>query len=365
MEKSKKIEILEGIVERLKTNDSNIYFLTIDTKGAPSAAVANTYEMVKILTELGYKAHVLYDKPGYASVDTWLDVEYSKLSHKVIEGGDVSLDASDIVIIPEVFPSVMESISKYTCRKVVFAQVYSHIFELLGIGKMWNYDYKFFDVITTTDRQAKFIENHFPQIRTHVIAPSIAEYFKPSAEPKKPIIAIMARKQTDVLNIIKSFYLQYPMYKWLSFKDLRGLPKTEFAKELSSACLSVWVDDISSFGTFPLESIECDTPVLGLIPDMAPEWMLDTSDEENGVKLLDNGLWVDNILDIPKMISEFMNLWLTDKVPSVVFDEMQKTKGQYTYEKQKEQVSELFKKWNTESIEEFNNAIEKEKNKDE
>ena len=37
-----------------------IYFFTIDTKGNPTAGVANIYEHVKVLRELGYDAKILH-----------------------------------------------------------------------------------------------------------------------------------------------------------------------------------------------------------------------------------------------------------------------------------------------------------------
>lgn len=356
-----KIERIENIIKQLENKEFNIYFFTIDSKGVASASVANMYEHVKLLGEMGYNAHLLYDKEDYTGVEGWLGEEYANLSHKVTK--NLNVEPSDMIIVPEVFPTVMEQLSKFPCKKVVFSQAYTHMFELLGIGKTWNYDFKFFDVITTTEAQAEYIKNHFPQITTHVIAPSIPEYFTKSEEPKQPVIGVVARKQSDVLNIIKSFYLQYPMYKWITFKDLRGLSRKEFADQVKSNCLSVWVDDVSSFGTFPLESMECETPVMGLIPDMVPEWMITPGEEESTPALKNNGFWTDNVLNIPNMISEYMNLWLSDKLPEVVYDEMASTTGQYTVEKQKAQIETVYSDIIQKSIEEFNNGLEQEKQK--
>ena len=47
---------------------------------------------------------------------------------------------------------------------------------------------------------------------------------------------------------------------------MSGIPREEFAKELSKSFLSVWIDELSSFGTFPIESMKCNTPVIGKIP---------------------------------------------------------------------------------------------------
>jgi hypothetical protein len=351
---------IEELITKIKDKDFNIYFFTMDTKGNPTASVANVYEHVKVLNELGYKAHVLYEKDDYTKVE-WLGEEYTALSHKVTK--DLDVEPSDVVVVPEVFAHVMEALAKYPWKKVVFSQSYSYIFEILGIGKSWHYDFKFNDVITTTEGQAEYIRNHFPNIKTHVVPPSIPEYFNKPEKLKIPVIGIMTRDQKDVLNIVKSFYLQYPMYKWVTFKDLRGTPREQFAEEVKSHCLSVWVDQPSSFGTFPLESMECGTPIIGKIPDMVPEWMV-KKDEEGNPSLRDNGIWTDNILNIPSLIAEYMRLWLEDSVPESVFTGMEETTGSYTPAIQKEKIEKVYAQLVSERIEEFNNALENEKAKE-
>jgi hypothetical protein len=60
--------------------------------------------------------------------------------------------------------------------------------------------------------------------------------------------------------------------KFITFKELRGIPKAQFAEELGKSCLAVWIDDQAGFGTFPLEAMQSGTPVIGKIPNMVPEW---------------------------------------------------------------------------------------------
>lgn len=355
------VEKIEGILENLKKKEFNIYFFTIDTKGNPTAGVANVYEHVKVLGELGYNAHILHDKEDYTSVESWLGEEYAKLSHKITK--DMFVSPADIIVVPEVYSNVMDQLSKYPCKKVVFSQSYSYIFELLGIGKTWNYDFGFNDVITTTKAQAEYVENHFPNIKTHVIHPSIPEYFTPSELPKKPIVGIMTREQKDVLNIVKSFYLQFPMYKWITFKDLRGLPRETFADEVKNSCLSVWVDPVSSFGTFPLESMRCETPVIATIPDLIPEWMVTKGKDLKGDSLKDNGIWTDNVLNIPGLIAEYLRLWLEDSVPEGILTEMKEMDSAYTPAAQKEEIEKVFAGMVESRLEEFNKALKAEKEK--
>lgn len=349
------------LIEKLDSKDFNIYFFTLDTKGNPTAGIANIYEMVKILNELGYKAHILHEEVDYTGVGEWLGEEYMVLPHVAIKAQNHNITNSDIIVIPEVFANVMEQWSKIPAKKVVLCQSYDYIFELLNIGATWGM-YGITDVITTSEVQANYIKTIFPNITTHVIPVSIPEYFKASDKPKKPIVSICSRDQKDAVKIVKSFYLQYPMYKWVSFRDLRGINKKAFATALGESCLSVWVDEISGFGTFPIESIECDTPVIGVAPKLLPEWMVNTN-ESGEILLRGNGVWASSTLQIPDLIASFLARFLEDNMPNDLLDEMAKSKGLYTYENQKNKTEVVFGKLVETTKEQINvlleNAIQK------
>jgi len=340
---------LETVLNELKNKESNFYFFTLDTKGNPTAGVANIYEHVKVLTELGYKAHILHEKNDYKlrgneegmGIADWLGEEYAELSHVSIEGQELQVKPSDFMFIPEIFASVMEQVKNMACKKVVFAQSPEYMFEVLPIGRRWTIDYGFNDVITTSDRVAEHIKNHFPDVNAHVIPVSIPEYFKPSDKPKKPIVTLVARNQSDVIKITKSFYLQYPLYKWVTFKELRGLPRKQFAQELSESFLSVWVDDLSGFGTFPIEAMECNTPVIGKMPNILPEWM-ETKDEDGNPILRDNGIWTNTTQNIPELIGRYLKLYLEDSEPAEILENMEKTKGTYTSDVQRDKIEVVY-----------------------
>ena len=79
MEKTEILDQIKDNIEKIGNKDFGIYFFTMDTKGSPTAGVANVYEHVKILTELGYKAYILHEKNDYANVGSWLGEEYAEL----------------------------------------------------------------------------------------------------------------------------------------------------------------------------------------------------------------------------------------------------------------------------------------------
>ena len=353
MEQTKQIEEqltqVQTVLKNLEDKNFNLYFFTLDTKGNPTAGIANIYEHVKVLNELGYNASILHEKNDYKlvgdedgdGVGDWLGEEYAKLPHISIESQTLNVTPADFIIIPEIFSNIMDQVKAFPCKKVVFSQSYDYLLELLPIGKRWNTDYGFNDVITTSAKQAAYLTNLFPSLNTHIVPVSIPSYFKPSEKPKMPIIALHTRNQGDATKIAKSFYLQYPIYKWVTFKELRGLSRENFANELGKSCLAVWIDDTSGFGTFPLEAIECNTPVVGKMPNLIPEWMLETNSEgEENIK--NNGIWTNTTLNIPELIATYMKVWLEDSVPTDLVEGIKESQGKYTSEKQKETIENVY-----------------------
>ena len=370
MEEQKKqvaeqISQVKEVLAKLESKDFNLYFFTLDTKGNPTAGIANIYEHVKILNDLGYRASILHEKNDYKlrgdqegnGVADWLGEEYAALPHTSIEGQQLNISPADFIIIPEIFANIMDQVKGFPCKKVVFSQSYDYLLELLPIGKRWNVDYGFTDVITTTERQSNYLKTLFPSIQTHIVPVSIPSYFKDSDKPKIPVVTILTRNQGDAAKIAKSFYLQYPIYKWVTFKELRGLPREQFASELAKSCLAVWVDEQSAFGTFPLEAIECNTPVIGKIPNMIPEWM-ENVDEQGNVSIKQNGVWTNTTLNIPELIATYLKVWLEDSVPNDLTDAINESKGLYTEEKQTATAARVYSTLHENRISELKITLE-------
>ena len=364
MEEQKKQ--VEAVLEKLNNKDFSLYFFTLDTKGNPTAGIANIYEHVKLLNELGLNAKILHEKNDYKlraneegqGIAEWLGEEYASLPHVSIEGQELNVSPADFIIIPEIFANIMDQVKAFPCKKIVLSQSYDYLLELLPIGKRWNTDYGFNDVITTSVKQAQYLANLFPSININIVPVSIPTYFKPSEKPKVPVVAIHTRNQADASKIAKSFYLQFPMYKWVTFKELRGLPREKFAEELSKSCLAVWVDDQAGFGTFPLEAMETETVVIGKIPNLIPEWM-EGKTEEGETFIKNNGVWTNTTVNISELIASYLKVWLEDAVPTELTENIKANKGQYTSEKQKEAVSTVYSQLINNRVNELTNTLTK------
>ena len=338
---------LQTGLTKMKNKESKIYFLTQDTEGRAIASVAINYQYVEILKEAGYNASILYEKKEYKGVGEWLPKEYAELPHASIETGELRVGPQDFVIIPELYGHVLEQIKEMPCTKMIFCQAYDYILETLQPGFSWA-NYGVTKCITTTDSQKEYINNLFPNIQTDVIKPSIPEYFKASKKPKTPLVAIHTRDPRDTMKIIKEFYLRNPQFKWLTFRDMRNISREEFATILGEACVGIWVDRVSGFGTFPLEAMACKTPVIGNLPILKPDWLNQ-----------ENGLWVYDESKIGEVLGNYVKNWLEDNLPAKLYEEMEKTVKPYSEENERNEVVTYFDGLFKEKTEEFNNSINK------
>ena len=327
-------EKLEKSINNMKEKLSRIYFMVQDTKGNAKASIKYIYHMALTLKNNGYNAIILHEKPEYFGVSSWLGEEYmTKLEHRSIDGTSLEISPDDLIIIPEIYGFIMEQITKLPCGKIVLSQAFDHVFETLQPGQSWP-QLGFYKCITTSNKQKELIESVIRNVSVDVIEPFISEEFQKNKFPPKTIVNIHTRDHRDTTNLIKTFYVKFPQYRWITFRDLRGLTEPEFAEAMKDSFISIWIDQTSSYGTFPLESMKMGIPVLGLVPDIAPSWMTE-----------DNGLWLNNKTLIVDVLSDFIQNWLEDNVNPQIYEQMEKTiVGVSTEQKFEEETLSLFSK---------------------
>jgi hypothetical protein len=341
-------EKVKQSIQILRDKKARIYFLVQDTKGNAKASIKLIYQMAKILLDNGYNPIILHEKADYAGVIAWLEEEYMEIPHKAIEGQNLEISPEDFIVVPELFGYVMEQIKNLPCAKIVLAQAYSQIVETLQPGQSWA-QYGFLKCITTSQIQQEYIEKVMRQSSFDIVKPLISSEFSPKTLPAMPIIGVHTREQSDTINLIKTFYLRFPQYRWFTFRDLRGLSEKEFANSLRECFVSVWVDDNSGFGTFPLESMVSNVPVIGKVPNIKPEWMTD-----------DNGIWITDQILLCDVIADFIQNWLEDNISPELYDSMKKTVENYTNKQEFEsKIISLFDNYLTVRADSFEQQISK------
>ena len=342
------IEKLEKSIENLGSKSSKIYFFVQDTKGNAKASVRHIYDMAMTLKNLGYNSHILHEKSDYFGVQDWLGGEYMELPHTAVEGQNLQIAPEDTIIIPELFGYVMSQVANLPCAKIVVCQSYDYIFETLQPGQTWS-QFGFNKCITTSESMRDYISKTMRGCSIDVLEPTLFEGFNRSKFPAKPIIAIHTREQRDAINFIKSFYAKFPQYRWISFRDMRSLSQKEFADVLKDCMVSVWVDDISSFGTYPLESMACGVPVIGKAPSLVPNWI-----SEN------NGIWIQEKTRLQDILADFIQNWLEDNVSDNLYNGGIETANNYKdSEKFKNTVSSLFEGYFNVRKENFQSELNK------
>jgi hypothetical protein len=329
-------------IERIENKENKIFFFVQDTRGNAKASLVYLYDMAYTLHKDGYTVVMLHEKPDYTKIGEWSDLKYDELTHQSIEGTNLEVTPEDIMVVPEIFGFIMEQIKNLPCGKIVITQAYDHVLETLTPGTSWP-QLGFYKCITTSETQKNQIEKLMKRVTVDVISPVISDKFEKQKYPAKPIIAVHTRDQRDGINLIKQFYLKYPQYRFFTFRDLRGVSMDEFANAIQDAFLGVWIDPTSGFGTFPLECMKVGIPVLGLKPNLKPEWLEDK-----------NGIWVDNQIMMVDIIADLIQTWLEDNLLKELYVEASNTAEKYTNkEKFESEVFEIFSDFSNKRKEAF------------
>ena len=150
------------------------------------------------------------------------------------------------------------------------------------------------------------------------------------------------------MKIVKTFYLKFPQLRWITFRDLRGLTEKEFAEAMKDSFLSIWIDQTSSFGTFPLESMKCGVPVIGKIPNTEPDW------------LSENGMWTYDTNKIAELLGTYTLAWLEGvELQDEVKQKMSETLLPYDKTLTENNILSIFNSFRNKRVETIKNALEK------
>jgi len=341
------IEKLESALTRLDTNESVVYFLTYDTKNNPRASVKHIYDIALVLKNNGITSKILVEDNTYGGVSAWLDEKYTTIPVVSIKDDKPELKIDDILVVPEYYSNALQQLANVRCVKIMLLQQKDYMFETLPIGSRWS-DYGFDKVITTTEAAKKYIQEYFPENLIHIIPPIIGDNFSPSESSLKPFIAISCRDRIKNRKVISEFYLKYPHLRWITFKDMVQLSYSEFSDALKECVVSVWIDDESTFGTFPLESMKCGVPVVGKIPSTEPDWL----DE--------NGMWTYDENKIVEILGTYVLAWLDGiELTQEVKDKMRDTLLPYSSSITENNILSVFDSFKNKRVESIKNAVEK------
>lgn len=367
----KKISIVKAEIDKIDKKESNVFFYVIDTEGYASGSLAYIYQLAKFLYDEGYNVKMIYQTDGkgkekeeFVGVGGWLGEEYAALPHYDIQSKTgVEISQSDILFIPDIYSQVMAQTKNLPCKRIAIFQNFDFVVSQMPYSAQWG-DYGITDVLTNTKENAELIKSIFPYVKTTVVDPFIEKRFGCGQEPKKMIVNVISKNQDDTVRLMKPFFWKYPDFKWITFRDLSGMSKENFANCLREGAITVWMDENASFGYSAIEAMKSNNVVFGKLPKETKEWMLD----ENG-NLTDCCIWFDDINKLHQNLAIVIRSFLKDGIPDKVFKAQERAKNLYSEERTKAEILEYVKNQFTERknvLEEFIRLANKEieKNKD-
>jgi hypothetical protein len=189
---------------------------------------------------------------------------------------------------------------------------------------------------------------YFPESLVHVIPPIIGDQFSPIELPLKPYVAISCRDRSKHRKLISEFYIKFPQLRWITFRDMVQMTYDEFAMNLKECMVSLWIDDESTFGTFPLESMKCGVPVVGKIPNSEPSW------------LSENGMWTYDSNKIVDVLGSYILAWIDGvELTEEVKEKMKETLLPYDTSITKTSIKSIFNSLKNKRVESIETALEK------
>lgn len=355
---NEKIEKLEEIVSSLVNKEGTVYFFTLDTKDAPSGEVKYIYDLALLLREMGYDVKMLHQEEEFVGPLDWLGDKYAVIEHLDVKNDNVTVKPSDFLFIPEVFTNVIGQTKAFPCKRVMIYYNPSYFNDYMPVGATLA-DMNIFDIITTNENLKARINTYFPNVNVKVVRPSIREYFSNDNAPKKLIVNVLTPTTNEVNDIVKPFYWKYPSYKWISFRDLKGVTQSVLADVMREAAITVWADDLTSNAQLALEALKSGSLLIAKTPNTPPEWMLEEGEYRFGI------IWVDSYDMLHDVLASVIRGWTRNEIIDKYLQMSDEVKNIYTEECQRNDVDKMIVNGIfEETINSYRQVLSAEKNKE-
>ncbi len=319
-------------------NKQNKFMFCVPESTSPSASVYEIYFHASVVKNMGYETFMLVESAEYV-VPTWIEKELTQHKHMSMADPNLTVGPEDVMVIPDVYSNLMEQTKNLPCIRIGLLQSVDYMIGSLLPGMDWK-SFNIDNIITTSKSLKEFIQTFYGinKFNIKVYSPGIPDYFEKSSVPQKPIISIIGRNPNEISKIVKLFFSKYPQYSWITFdpmltqsKPPQPMRRVDFAKRLRSNFAAVWVDRISSFGTFPLECMKSGVIPIALKPDIIPEYLIVRDENDQPIKMVDGGgLWGDGFYDIPVLIGEAIIRFIDDSIQPELYKTMDDVVAKYT-----------------------------------
>ena len=347
------------------TNKKSKFLFCIPESQTPTASVYELYFHATVVKNMGYEVIIMVEKGDYV-IPVWIEKELTNHKHISMADPKLTVGPEDVMIIPDIYSNVMEQTKKLPCVRIGLLQSADYMTSALIPGTDWT-SFNIQNVITTSQMLKEWLETFYGKgkynIKTYNIG--IPDYFERSETPQKPIISILGRNANEISKLVKLFFAKYPQYSWVTFdpmltksKPPQAMRRVDFAKRLQGNFAAVWVDRISSFGTFPLECMKAGTIPICLKPDIMPEYMIERDEKGVASKIVEGaGVWTENFYDLPILIGEVLVKFLDDAIKPELYDKMSNVANKYSQQASEKQLNEIYGEIINQRIALFNSAL--------
>jgi hypothetical protein len=360
-----KIEKIKISLDKIANKKSKFLFCVPESQN-PAASVYEIYFHATIVKSMGYKVVIMVEKGDYVA-PVWIEKELTDFEFVSMSDPKLTVGPEDVMIIPEVYSNVMEQTKNLPCMRIGLLQSVDYMINSLIPGTDWK-SFNINDVITTSLTLKEWFESFYGKNRFNIKTYNIGipSYFEKSKIPQKPIISVIGRNPNEISKFVKLFFSKYPQYSWVTFdpmltksKPPQTMRRVDFAKRLRENFAAVWVDRISSFGTFPLECMKSGTIPICLKPDIMPEFMLERDEKGNVIKVVEGGgVWSDNYYDLPSLIGEVLVKFLDDSITATIYESMDKVAARFTQEESEKELVEIYQEFITQRIAMLQNVLQ-------
>ena len=359
-------------IEKIKISLNNIvdkkskFLFCVPESQSPSASVYEIYFHATVVKNMGYETLILVERGDYV-VPTWVEKELTNFKHVAMSDPKLMVGPEDIMIIPEVYSNVMEQTKNLPCQRIGFLQSVDYMMNSLIPGTDWK-SFNINEIITTSETLKEWVETFQGagkfNIKTYNIG--IPDYFERSEIPQKPVISVVGRNANEISKLVKLFFGRFPQYSWVTFdpmltksKPPQQMRRVDFAKRLQGNFAAIWVDRISSFGTFPLECMKSGVIPICLKPDITPEYIIEkTTGDTPTMKIADGaGIWTDNFYELPIIVGDVLVKFLDDAINPELYDAMEKIASKYSQENAEKQLAEIYQGYLDARIKLFETAL--------
>lgn len=221
-----------------------------------SAGLRTLYRHVAHLVKNGFQAAILHQQEGFHMPDA-VSVPVCYLS---VQG---TVQAGDILVIPEGFPNIMAKAKGVPVRKIAFMQNWSYAFKPLPDQIDWRH-FGIERILAHTAHAGKFLAWAM-KLPVHVYEWGIrGELFYSRPEEKERQIVYITRKQGHMDVFKRVLRSRNPRYvseiRWLGLSDLS---EEEYAREIRRAMVFVTLATNEGLPCSSLEAMRSATLVAG------------------------------------------------------------------------------------------------------